>query len=487
MNRKEEQKLVSEMTKYERKQYFKAKKEIEDKRKSKIRKFMVCLGSVFLIFLIGVSIYNSLKPVYIIGNEKLDEEEYNFYYTMFTNNYINENYQYLSYFGLDFQKDLSEQVYDSETGETWQDFFDKRADMQIQEILSVKIEADKNQYVCEDLDNQVSEFVNDMKEASVESGTDFNTYIKSIFGNKMNESKLKKIVSKYLYAMDYSSTIYDSFEITDSEIIQVYNESKEDYDKVDYLCYTILPNLEPTATEEEQTLAKEVAKESAVTLYSKISNGEDFVEVINSVANETDDLLSDISFSNIRKKNISSVLAEWLYDNSRKEGDVELIENENTGEIYLVKFVNRYIDESNTVDARHILVAFEYDENNNLVEGTEEVAKSKIEEIKTLYEANPTVENFEKLVKEYSDDTAVSGGLYKGISKGEMVEEFDSWIFDKSRSSEDIEIVKTDFGYHLIYFQDYNDPSYIVEIRNELKEDKYEKWSEAILVNYTKN
>ena len=47
-------------------------------------------------------------------------------------------------------------------------------------------------------------------------------------------------------------------------------------------------------------------------------------------------------------------------------------------------------------------------------------AKEKIDKIKADYEANPILENFEKLCKENSDDsTATNGGLIEGIYKGQ--------------------------------------------------------------------
>jgi parvulin-like peptidyl-prolyl isomerase len=60
---------------------------------------------------------------------------------------------------------------------------------------------------------------------------------------------------------------------------------------------------------------------------------------------------------------------------------------------------------------------------------------------------------FINLAKEHSQDgNAKDGGIYKNVTKGYMVAEFDEWIFDYSREYGDYGLVKTEFGYHLMFF-----------------------------------
>ncbi len=44
------------------------------------------------------------------------------------------------------------------------------------------------------------------------------------------------------------------------------------------------------------------------------------------------------------------------------------------------------------------------------------------------------------------------GGLYTDIAKGQMVENFENWCFDDSRTYGDYGIVETEFGYHLMFY-----------------------------------
>ena len=58
------------------------------------------------------------------------------------------------------------------------------------------------------------------------------------------------------------------------------------------------------------------------------------------------------------------------------------------------------------------------------------------------------------MANEHSTDPGsnTNGGLYEGVSQGQMVESFDAWCFDSARKPGDTGIVKTNYGYHVMYF-----------------------------------
>ena len=62
--------------------------------------------------------------------------------------------------------------------------------------------------------------------------------------------------------------------------------------------------------------------------------------------------------------------------------------------------------------------------------------------------------DFAALANEHSTDggSNTNGGLYEGVYKGQMVENFDAWVFDETRKSGDYGLVRTEFGYHLMYY-----------------------------------
>ena len=81
----------------------------------------------------------------------------------------------------------------------------------------------------------------------------------------------------------------------------------------------------------------------------------------------------------------------------------------------------------------------------------EKRAKDVLEMWKT---GEMTEDSFAALAREHSEDdgSKANGGLYEDVSEGQMVAEFNDWCFDAGRQPGDFDIVKTDFGYHIMYF-----------------------------------
>lgn len=65
-----------------------------------------------------------------------------------------------------------------------------------------------------------------------------------------------------------------------------------------------------------------------------------------------------------------------------------------------------------------------------------------------------TEDSFAELANEHSEDPGsnTNGGLYQYVGEGEMVTEFNDWCFDSTRQVGDYGLVKTTYGYHVMYF-----------------------------------
>ncbi len=114
------------------------------------------------------------------------------------------------------------------------------------------------------------------------------------------------------------------------------------------------------------------------------------------------------------------------------------------------------------VDVRHILVGPEggtADENGVTTYSEEEWAACEAEAQEILDQwlaGDKTEESFAALANSKSEDggSNTNGGLYEDVYTGQMVEPFDAWCFDEARQSGDYGLVKTDYGYHVMYFVD---------------------------------
>lgn len=112
------------------------------------------------------------------------------------------------------------------------------------------------------------------------------------------------------------------------------------------------------------------------------------------------------------------------------------------------------------VDVRHILILPEGATVENVTTETFSdeawaAGEKQAQEILDGWLAgDKTEDSFATLANEHSADAGsnTNGGLYTGVTQGQMVEAFDAWCFDDSRQPGDYGIVKTDFGYHIMYF-----------------------------------
>ena len=112
------------------------------------------------------------------------------------------------------------------------------------------------------------------------------------------------------------------------------------------------------------------------------------------------------------------------------------------------------------VDVRHILVLPEGATVDTIYTETFSdeawaVGQKNAEDILNQWLSGEQTEDaFAALANEYSQDPGsnTNGGLYTDVYVGEMVEEFEAWCFDEARKVGDYGIVKTDLGYHIMYF-----------------------------------
>ena len=73
-----------------------------------------------------------------------------------------------------------------------------------------------------------------------------------------------------------------------------------------------------------------------------------------------------------------------------------------------------------------------------------------------------TEESFAELAKQHTEDpgSAETGGLYEDVYPGQMVTEFNDWCFADGRKVGDSAVVKTSYGYHIMFFSGEGDYVY---------------------------
>jgi len=229
-----------------------------------------------------------------------------------------------------------------------------------------------------------------------------------------------------------------------------------------------------TSTEELEKLLEEITVKDGITL---------------NVSHNNNVLRTKLSSSNAK-------LTEWVTAADRKAGDIDAIaitttkeedgkEVEYTNGYYIALFKGKHDNTGYAGDVRHLLVKFEGgepDENGETIYSEEEkaAALSKAQGYLDMWNSGEKTEDaFINLVKEYSEDTsAEDGGLFEDVYLGTgYVENFEKWAADANRKAGDVEIVETEYGYHLMYYVEKSELTYRDQlIRDEMASADQTEW-----------
>lgn len=171
----------------------------------------------------------------------------------------------------------------------------------------------------------------------------------------------------------------------------------------------------------------------------------------------------------------------YLYFNSLYD---QMIPTAQEVEAYFDSHAEEYAAEEITkeegvyVDVRHILImptGGTTGENGATTYSEEEWEAARVEAQKILDEwlsGDATEETFAELANVNSADSdGTDGGLYTYVYEGQMVPEFNDWCFDPARQVGDYGLVKTTYGYHVMFFSDSHPIWYVTaeaDLSNEI-------------------
>ena len=157
-------------------------------------------------------------------------------------------------------------------------------------------------------------------------------------------------------------------------------------------------------------------------------------------------------------------------------------------QIVLVQKVSN--NETKLVNVRHILIEIP-DLGTNATDAdkaaAELEAQQKAEALLAQWAAGAaTAESFAELATANSSDTGsvTTGGLYEDVYPGWAVDEFNDWCFAEGRQVGDTGIVKTDYGFHVMYFESFDALSYRdYLVGNDMLSIDLEQWLKDIKIN----
>lgn len=465
--------------------------------------------------------------------DRISVAEYEYYNRMYFNYYYQMSQQYEQYYGsyygtgagkmmtgYDYTKTPADQEFvaneeagltiDKKYGDnpTWADYFEQESlkeanssTMLYKKALAEGYELTKSEQ--KDLD----EFVESLQKNADEDSYSLDAYLRTNYGRGMSPSLLKKIYTKQTIVNRYKEDKQKELakDITDAEIEEEFNKNAKDYTTVDIRNFTFNSTISA-----DDKASKDDIKKANADLKKKAQAFLDAVNLSNFTQmayDATDDkeqkelMKDDASYSSMADTNytavhdyVSAEAADWAFSSDRKSGDKKLFEVKDdngiaTYHVYCMENVMKR-DNQYPVNVRQILFMVTDGADSDATETetghTDAEAKKLAEDALAKWKkGKATDESFAALATKLTEDTGSkeSGGLYENVTKdSNYVEPFLNWCFADGRKKGDTGIIKTDYGYHVMYLSSKSkDPAWKNTVRDALASAKFDKYIESTI------
>lgn len=429
---------------------------------------------------------SNLIPVIRVGETEYTLNDINYMYVSIFNQIYTQLYYYVgtnisSY--VDVSKDLKEQYVDEE--QTWHDYIVENIKYTLGDMTALYLAAKEEGFeLDEEYQTNLDNIKSDLEAAAEDYGTNLEGYITAMYGPGMDYDTIYKMSEISYYASAYGTAKEDSIEVTEEEMRAVYEENKNDYDTVNFR-FCALYYADDIEEYTDDDVAEYNTKAQAI---ANTSTEDEFkAAIIDNVSEdkkETYEIDSTTLYNGASYADVGYAdLADWLFDSQRKNGDTYVYEDEANGGFIPVMFLERVSADYNPVDVRHILVMPEEDDEGIADDEAWAAAEKKANEILAQFNAGEkTEESFATMAEELSEDggSNSNGGLYSNILKGQMIAPFENWCFDESRQAGDTGIVKTDYGYHIMYFSAVCENNIYASIKSTVVDEKFDSWLDSV-------
>lgn len=452
---------------------------------------------------------NPASVVATVDGQKISIGMYDYYYASIVSYY--EQYASYGYYSLDTTKDYSKQYTTDDDGNkiSWQKFFETEALKEVEQITTYYSKAlEEGVTLTSTQKKTIDKQISTLKDSASQNDVSLDQYIKANFGTYCSEDTIRIMLEQYYLSANYKGKFKSETKVTDNDVDKYYNDHKNDYKKIEF--YYIASPYDATDDNSknesiktaEKIMAKMKDKKSVIALVPEVYSSYIDSQVKSSM--EQDSTLTEKKAREEAVKSYESNVVTtvsgsdspfddkmntWLFSDDTKVGSKKYYIDESAGYIYIVlKTSKASVEEDETYTVRHILVAPESGSNSSSstsekTEYTDEqwaAAKKKADSILAKFNKTDKSEyEFAKLAEQYSTDSASTssgsndsfGGLYESVTLGQMVPDFEKWSIDDSRKYGDTGIVKSDYGYHIMFF--INDcPEYQSKIIAQIKSDR---------------
>lgn len=461
------------------------------------------------------NLMNPASVAAVVDGNKVSLGMYNLYFSSVVSQY--EQYANYGYYDLDTTEDYSKQYTTDEDGNkiTWLDYFEQETMNQIKLYNAFYNKAVESGITLTEAQQQsIDEQIDSFKTTASDEGVSLDDYISDVFGDYCTEETVELYMEQFYMSVNYKGKYAAENRPDDEEIAAYYEEHQNDYYQINfsYLATTYDTTSEETKEESEKLIQDYMSKitdrqsiiDLVPTAYADYieQDAQSYMESDSSVTEEEAKEQALTTYeANVdgtiygTDKPFGDDINDWLFDENEPTGQVKYYINEETGYAYIIlKTEQPTRIEDETYSVRHILIMPEADESqtdsttgetqytDEQWAAAEEKAQSILDEFNS---GDKTEYSFALLAEANSEDTASTtagssdafGGLYEGVGLGEMVTEFEEWATDDARKYGDTGIVKSDYGYHIMFFID-DCPSYESQIITDIRNAKFDEIAE---------
>lgn len=440
-----------------------------------------------------------------VGNTKVSVGMYNLYYNMVVSNY--KQYAQQGYIDIDFSKDLSDQLTVDENGNkiSWEEVFKLDTIMQLQQVMAYyEPAAEAGVTLSDDQKESVESNIDSLKQAASEAGSKLNDFIEANYGKYCGVETIKKFLEQRALFENYYYQKNLDISLPFADLEKYYEENKDNYvtfamlETQFSLNDTDLKTIDDVKAKAQEYCdrinslkdLKDLIPELCSSLAEQAVENGYFSDKASALKSMTDN--AEITYNtDVLESNYGTEIVDWFKSPDRADGDTTYFVNEDYGMITI--FLNTSEakpDETELYSVRHILIS-PNDDPETAETATEEEWNSALEKANKIVEeynsSDKTELSFSELAEKYSIDTnsIIKGqaGKYGGIvaktSLGVMVPEFEGWATDDARQYGDVEIVKSKYGYHIMYFI-YDGPTYLFNVMDDANNEKRQEYIKSV-------
>lgn len=475
---------------------------------------LIAVVIIAILVVLGVRYYtvpnsnekmNPGNVVMTVGNMDVSVGMYNFYYQNIVKQYV----QYASngYYDIDLSKDFSTQYTTDDDGNeiSWQDRFKENTTELIKKNTIYYQKGIESGITLTDAQKEMIETqLDNIKNAASSANLGVNEYIAQTYGDNCGLETLRK----YLEQNYISSVYYYQQQIklrpSEDELNAYFKENENDYKSCSYAILEAEYDTSSDAT-------KKAAVDNAKAAIAKITDEDSMKALIPEFCsdliskyisagyftNESDAVdafagaMDSTSVKSDVESNFGEDIADWMFNTDTAVGSLNYYADENAGVIYIIMKTSQPALDSDSASkvysVRHILVIPESGDDDSSSSSSSSTATKKYTEEEwaaALEKANSILDEYNKgdktelsfaeLAEKYTDDTSSTsvnmnnmyGGGIMDTQLGQMVSDFENWAIDSSRKYGDVEIVKSSYGYHIMFFISYC-PQYMYDAENQ--------------------